>query len=481
MCFNFNLFNLCLSSNSNSNNYQDTDNNNNNQNNNNNNNNISNKNKNTNLNKSISSSCDNLTINNSNNKSKISIILKKSTQHNNLLLEDLLIVDNQRSSFSSSPGNYIPINRYFLDSDSVSERALLKENELKKIGFLSSLKRQQNSGKAKEFLLLNKEEEEEEEGEGELDNLKQVNSELLANNNLLSSSPSTSTLTSSSRSSLINLSLIQTKMDDIEMRDSHHHQQYPINHTSKNFNMNNIPNPVKFGKMPSNTLSSDATSSSLFSDPNMNSSNNNNDKFVFASPSVPKSNRPALGMGGFLIKSQKSNQPDLKIDDLQIKKQAFYFGTDQLFAKPNELLREDKELSSILNEELNNSRMDEDDISNSTQNYSLNQRDHTDRRHHSSRQHRAKGGKITIAPDQVYEFKESDLKDLGQIGNGEFGTVHKVLHKPSNTYMALKRIGPTVGNQGERKKFLKSLILYQNVTILLMWLNFMELNLITNR
>ncbi len=46
---------------------------------------------------------------------------------------------------------------------------------------------------------------------------------------------------------------------------------------------------------------------------------------------------------------------------------------------------------------------------------------------------------------------------MGQIGHGEFGTVHKVLHEPSQTYMAMKRIGPTVGNQGERKKVLKEL------------------------
>ena len=58
---------------------------------------------------------------------------------------------------------------------------------------------------------------------------------------------------------------------------------------------------------------------------------------------------------------------------------------------------------------------------------------------------------------KVYEFVESDLKDLGQIGNGEFGTVHKVMHVPSGTMMALKRIGPTVGNQRERKKVLNEL------------------------
>ena len=49
------------------------------------------------------------------------------------------------------------------------------------------------------------------------------------------------------------------------------------------------------------------------------------------------------------------------------------------------------------------------------------------------------------------------MQDLGQIGNGEFGTVHKVFHTPSQTHMALKRIGPTVGNQVERKKVLKEL------------------------
>lgn len=70
---------------------------------------------------------------------------------------------------------------------------------------------------------------------------------------------------------------------------------------------------------------------------------------------------------------------------------------------------------------------------------------------------KAKGGKITIAQSQVYDFKESDLKELGQIGNGEFGTVHKALHTPSQTLMAVKRIGPTVGNQVERKKVLKEL------------------------
>lgn len=58
---------------------------------------------------------------------------------------------------------------------------------------------------------------------------------------------------------------------------------------------------------------------------------------------------------------------------------------------------------------------------------------------------------------KVYEFKECDFDDLGQIGNGEFGSVHMVRHTPSQTLMAMKRVGPTVGNQGERKKVLKEL------------------------
>jgi len=79
-----------------------------------------------------------------------------------------------------------------------------------------------------------------------------------------------------------------------------------------------------------------------------------------------------------------------------------------------------------------------------------------------NRQHKmkhSKGGKITISSNQIFEFKESELRELGQIGNGEFGTVHKALHVPSQTLMAIKRIGPTVGNQVERKRSLRSLIL----------------------
>ena len=35
--------------------------------------------------------------------------------------------------------------------------------------------------------------------------------------------------------------------------------------------------------------------------------------------------------------------PSFKLDELQTKKKAFYFNTDQLFAKPNELLKDNNE------------------------------------------------------------------------------------------------------------------------------------------
>ena len=49
-----------------------------------------------------------------------------------------------------------------------------------------------------------------------------------------------------------------------------------------------------------------------------------------------------------------------------------------------------------------------------------------------------KAGKLTITPLEVYEFDECDLHEIKEIGHGEFGHVYKVMHKPSNTLMALK-------------------------------------------
>ncbi|KAK3930449.1 Dual specificity mitogen-activated protein kinase kinase 4 [Frankliniella fusca] len=47
-------------------------------------------------------------------------------------------------------------------------------------------------------------------------------------------------------------------------------------------------------------------------------------------------------------------------------------------------------------------------------------------------------GKLQISPDTVYDFTSEDLQDLGEIGRGAFGTVNKMVHRKSNTVMAVK-------------------------------------------
>ena len=235
-------------------------------------------------------------------------------------------------------------------------------------------------------------------------------------------------------------------------------------------------------KMSQDDFNRPTTSSSA------NANNNSSNNFVFLSPRIPPRplfnsmrstnighlptiSRPILTSPGFINKPQINLQSELKLGELQIKKQSYHFNTDQLFAKPNELLRDntsiDDDLSSALDEQLNNSKMDVDephgDASFARDNQhrgsgnSQHKHHHHHHHHHHSGKHKARGGKLTIAKEQVFDFKEADLQDLGQIGNGEFGTVHKVIHLPSQTPMALKRIGPTVGNQVERKKVLKEL------------------------
>jgi hypothetical protein len=147
-------------------------------------------------------------------------------------------------------------------------------------------------------------------------------------------------------------------------------------------------------------------------------------------------------------KLSNSRQPELKLETLKSKKQQFVFNSEmQLFAKPIE--PEDRELSAILDNELNSSRseINDDDSPNATQcrlGFDRSLQIGSESRNRSHRRSKHRNGKIIICKDQIYEFKESDLKDLGQIGYGEFGTVHKVLHTPSQTCMALKRIRPTV-------------------------------------
>ena len=38
----------------------------------------------------------------------------------------------------------------------------------------------------------------------------------------------------------------------------------------------------------------------------------------------------------------------------------------------------------------------------------------------------------------MYEYSAEDLDDLGEIGRGAYGTVNKMRHNQSNTYMAVK-------------------------------------------
>lgn len=39
---------------------------------------------------------------------------------------------------------------------------------------------------------------------------------------------------------------------------------------------------------------------------------------------------------------------------------------------------------------------------------------------------------------QIYDFTSEDLQDTGEIGRGAFGTVNKMIHRKSNTVMAVK-------------------------------------------
>lgn len=47
-------------------------------------------------------------------------------------------------------------------------------------------------------------------------------------------------------------------------------------------------------------------------------------------------------------------------------------------------------------------------------------------------------GKLKISPEQHWDFTAEDLKDLGEIGRGAYGSVNKMVHKPSGQIMAVK-------------------------------------------
>uniref|UniRef100_A0AAQ4NWZ4 mitogen-activated protein kinase kinase n=2 Tax=Gasterosteus aculeatus aculeatus TaxID=481459 RepID=A0AAQ4NWZ4_GASAC len=65
-------------------------------------------------------------------------------------------------------------------------------------------------------------------------------------------------------------------------------------------------------------------------------------------------------------------------------------------------------------------------------------------------------GKLKISAEQHWDFTAEDLKDLGEIGRGAYGSVNKMVHKPSNQIMAVKRIRSTV-DEKEQKQLLMDL------------------------
>ncbi|KAK7603785.1 hypothetical protein V9T40_003784 [Parthenolecanium corni] len=65
-------------------------------------------------------------------------------------------------------------------------------------------------------------------------------------------------------------------------------------------------------------------------------------------------------------------------------------------------------------------------------------------------------GKLQVSPDCVYDFTSEDLLDQGEIGRGGFGNVNRMIHKKSNTIMAVKRIRSTV-DETEQKRLLMDL------------------------
>ncbi|XP_028675869.1 dual specificity mitogen-activated protein kinase kinase 4a isoform X4 [Erpetoichthys calabaricus] len=65
-------------------------------------------------------------------------------------------------------------------------------------------------------------------------------------------------------------------------------------------------------------------------------------------------------------------------------------------------------------------------------------------------------GKLKISPEQHWDFTAEDLRDLGEIGRGAYGSVNKMVHKPSGQIMAVKRIRSTV-DEKEQKQLLMDL------------------------
>ncbi|XP_071509235.1 dual specificity mitogen-activated protein kinase kinase 4-like [Diadema antillarum] len=60
-------------------------------------------------------------------------------------------------------------------------------------------------------------------------------------------------------------------------------------------------------------------------------------------------------------------------------------------------------------------------------------------------------GKLSISPDETYEFTSEDLEDRGEIGRGAFGSVNKMWHRQSQSIMAVKRIRSTVDEKDQKQ------------------------------
>ncbi|KAK7002889.1 Dual specificity mitogen-activated protein kinase kinase 4 [Biomphalaria glabrata] len=60
-------------------------------------------------------------------------------------------------------------------------------------------------------------------------------------------------------------------------------------------------------------------------------------------------------------------------------------------------------------------------------------------------------GKLQISPEESFEFTSEDLKDLGEMGRGNYGFVNKMIHEKSGTIMAVKRIRSTVEERDQKQ------------------------------
>ncbi|XP_046854546.1 LOW QUALITY PROTEIN: dual specificity mitogen-activated protein kinase kinase 4-like [Xenia sp. Carnegie-2017] len=75
--------------------------------------------------------------------------------------------------------------------------------------------------------------------------------------------------------------------------------------------------------------------------------------------------------------------------------------------------------------------------------------------------HKAVGKLRFGSTEETYEYTSEDLIDLGEIGRGNFGSVSKMLHRQSETKMAVKRIHSTV-DEKEQKQLLMDLEVVMN-------------------